>query len=311
MEALATILTFVAVAVLGYALLSIFFSEERQVARQLRQMSDWEREQAAEAEPLLQPFARRVLAPVAGATSGALRSLLPANARETMRREIELAGDPGGLTPETLVTLRIAGAVAGAVAGSLLLALPGVGLRSWMALLAIPAGLGIGWVLPGVALDQARRARQGKIRRALPDMLDMLTISVQAGLGFDMALAKLVRNTTGPLSREFSRMLAEVQAGVSRRDALRSLGARTDVPELNSFIMAMVQADVFGVSVANILRSQAVEMRTRRRLTAEEQAQKAPVKMVFPIILCILPSTMLVIIGPAIVAIGRALGIID
>jgi tight adherence protein C len=161
-----------------------------------------------------------------------------------------------------------------------------------------------------VWIDELKRRRQNKIRLALPDMLDMLTISVQAGLGFDMALTKLVRNTAGPLAEEFARMLSEVQAGVSRRDGLRHLGERSDVPELNNFIMAMVQAEVFGVSVSGILQTQAAELRKRRHQRAEELGQKAPVKMVFPIILCMLPATMLVILGPAIISVGKAFGII-
>jgi len=167
-----------------------------------------------------------------------------------------------------------------------------------------------GFFAPDLWLMQLRQKRHDAIRKALPDMLDMLTISVQAGLGFDMAMTKLVRNTSGPLSQEFARMLNEVQAGVSRRDAFRHLAARTDVPELEAFIVAMVQADVFGVSISGILHTQSFELRKKRRQHGEEVAQKAPVKMVFPIILCILPATMLVILGPAIVAIGRAFGLI-
>ncbi|MDO8987425.1 MAG: type II secretion system F family protein, partial [Coriobacteriia bacterium] len=141
-----------------------------------------------------------------------------------------------------------------------------------------------------------------------PDMLDMLTISVEAGLGFDQAMAKLVRNTTGPLSEEFGRVLQEVQAGVKRTDAMRRLAQRTEVPELNGFIMAIVQADVFGISVSGVLRSQATEMRIKRRQYAEEAAQKAPVKLVFPLVICILPATLIVILGPAIISFVQVFG---
>ncbi len=136
----------------------------------------------------------------------------------------------------------------------------------------------------------------------------MLVVSVEAGLGFDAAVSKLVANTTGPLTQELGRMLSEVRAGAARRDALRQLAERTQVPELGTFVTAMVQADLFGISVGNVLRTQASEMRTKRRQQAEEMAQKAPVKLVFPLVLCILPATLLVVLGPAIISIATLFG---
>jgi tight adherence protein C len=150
-------------------------------------------------------------------------------------------------------------------------------------------------------------SRQKTIARELPDMLDMLTISVEAGMGFDSALAKLVKNSRGPLAEEFGRVLQEVQAGASRKEGLRHLAERIDVPELRSFVASIVQADMFGVSIASVLRTQATELRLRRRQRAEEDAQRAPVKMVFPLIFCILPATMIVILGPAVVRIAIVL----
>lgn len=308
MQVLITVLAFLSVAGLALVLFGLVFSEERKVARALKSVSEWEGQQAAEAEPLLQPFGRRVISPAAGAVGKALRSVLPANSRKRTQKDLDLAGNPRGLTPEGLLGYRIVGAVVLPIA--VFFVLVSLGAASGIYLLFIVLAAGAGWALPAVWLDSLRRRRQALIRRALPDMLDMLTISVQAGLGFDMALVKLVRSTTGPLAQEFGRMLNEVQAGVSRRDGLRHLGERTDIPELNNFIMAMIQADVFGVSVASILRAQADEMRTRRRQNAEEVAQKAPVKMVFPTVLCLLPSTLLVILGPAAIAIARAFGFI-
>jgi tight adherence protein C len=144
----------------------------------------------------------------------------------------------------------------------------------------------------------------------MPDMMDMLMISVEAGLGFDAAVSKYVGNNTGPLSQEFRIVLSEIQAGMSRREALRHAADRTEVPELSAFVMAMVQADIFGISVANVLRGQSHEMRLRRRQLAEEIAQKAPAKMVFPLIICILPATLIVLMGPAVIQIGRTFGML-
>lgn len=310
MQYLITLLVFAAIGAFAYVLLALVFSEERKVTRALRNVSEWERGQAAEAEPLLRPFSARVMSPVAESATSALRSLLPANSRARMQRRIELAGSPKRLTPESVFGMRIVGfLVAPAVCAVVALVIARQ-LSVWTWLLIVLSAI-VGWFVPDFVLMELRQRRQQAIRRSLPDMLDMLTISVQAGLGFDMALTKLVRNSSGPLAEEFARMLSEVQSGVSRRDAFKRMGERTDVPELSNFIMAMVQADVFGVSVSGILRTQAEEMRKRRRQAAQEKAQKAPVKMVFPIIFCILPATMTVILGPAVIAIGRAFGIVQ
>jgi tight adherence protein C len=150
-----------------------------------------------------------------------------------------------------------------------------------------------------MALHQAAYNRHERMRRDLPDALDLLTISVEAGLAFDAALAQVARNTEGPLAAEFFRVLQEMQIGLGRMDALRALGDRTDLPELRAFITAMVQADTFGVPIAGVLRVQSREQRTKRSQRAEEQAQKVPVKILFPLIFCILPTLFIVVIGPA------------
>jgi tight adherence protein C len=143
----------------------------------------------------------------------------------------------------------------------------------------------------------------------LPDIIDLLVISVEAGLGFEAALGRVVQNVPGELSDEFSRMLQETRVGVSRHDAMRSLAERTDVEDLNSFILSMNQADAFGVSISRMLRVQADEIRVRRRQKAQERAFAAPVKMVFPLVLCIFPSIFVVLLGPAAVQIVQNLNL--
>ena len=165
----------------------------------------------------------------------------------------------------------------------------------------------VGFILPDVTVSRKVEERQREILRTLSDTLDLLTISVEAGLSLNAAIAQVVQNVPGVLSSEFARMLQEIQLGVPRTEAFRHLAERTDVEELNAFALAMIQADVFGVSIASVLRTQAQQLRIKRRQRAEQKAQQTPVKIVFPLILCILPSLFVVIIGPGAIRIARDL----
>jgi tight adherence protein C len=176
-----------------------------------------------------------------------------------------------------------------------------------MAIVAVVVLWGVSFMYPDVMVNRKIEDRQKQISRKLPDILDLLTISVEAGLGFEQALDRTCTAVPGALSDEFRRMLHEIRIGSSRADALRAMADRTDVADLRAFILAMLQADAFGVSISRLLRSQADEMRTRRRLRAQEQAQKAPVKMLFPLVFCIFPSIFVVILGPAMIQISESL----
>ena len=170
------------------------------------------------------------------------------------------------------------------------------------------AGLALGFFVPDYWLSRRIRARQKAILLAIPDTLDLLTISVKAGLGFDAALGKVVEKTQGPLTDEFRRTLAEVRIGKARRDALREMVARTNVPALTNFISAIIQAEQLGVAIARVLEVQSEQLRIQRRQRAEEMAAKAPIKMLFPLVGCIFPSMFIVILGPALILIMTNLG---
>ncbi len=161
----------------------------------------------------------------------------------------------------------------------------------------------LGYLTPNLYLYQLGYDRTKLIQRALPDALDLLTISVESGLGFDAALSQVARNTEGPLAQEFARVLQEMQIGLGRGAAMRALGERTHVPELKGFVSSMVQADALGIPVAQVLRVQAREIRTKRRQRAEEQAQKVAVKILVPLIFCILPCLFIAVLGPAAIGI--------
>jgi tight adherence protein C len=159
----------------------------------------------------------------------------------------------------------------------------------------------IGWLGPNLYLYQKVFDRSKRMQRELPDAIDLMTISVESGLAFDAAVQQVARNTEGPLADEFSRVLREMQIGQGRAQALRGLAERTEVDDVKSFVTAMVQADSFGIPIANVLRIQSSEIRTKRRQHAEEQAQKVPVKITVPLIFCILPCLFIAVMGPAVI----------
>lgn len=244
-------------------------------------------------------FQERVLNPTTRWFAGMGRRLTPLDHNDRMRKKLDAAGNPEGWTPERITSTKAAGFVAGlvfALAGTLVLSL------SVMPAMAVSVGLALaGYYGIDLYLYQRKHDRAEKMRNDLADAIDLLTISVEAGLGFDAALAHVAKNTKGPLAEEFARVLQEMQIGMGRSDALRGLGERSSLPELKGFTTAMVQADAFGIPVGRVLRVQSSEMRTKRRQLAEEKAQKVPVKILLPLIFFILPTLFIIVMGPGVI----------
>ncbi|WP_445255886.1 type II secretion system F family protein [Nocardioides aurantiacus] len=242
-------------------------------------------------------FAERVLLPLLARTQGIGRRMSPADAHLRVREKLEKAGNPAGWTVDRVMAGKVVGFVVALLVSLLLLVVLGVSFPVTLGLVVV-ASLA-GYNAPNLYLYQRAHERNEEMQSALADAVDLLTISVESGLGFDAAVAQVAKNTEGPLSDEFSRMLQEMQIGRGRAEALRSMGERTDLPDLRTFVGAMVQADAFGIPVGQVLRVQSSEMRVKRRQWAEEAAQKVPVKILVPLIFCILPCLFIAVLGPA------------
>lgn len=252
------------------------------------------------------PFGERVLEPLQARALNLGRRFSGADSAERVRRKLDFAGNPRDWSVDRVVSGKVIGAVTLAVVGLALSLVLGTGLP--MRILLVLAGLVLGFFVPNIYLYQKTYDRSQRIQRDLPDAIDLLTISVEAGLGFDAALQQVSRNTEGPLAEEFARVLREMQIGQGRSAALRALSERTTVPELRSFVSAMVQADAFGIPVAQVLRVQSSEMRVKRRQRAETKAQQVPVKMTVPLIFCILPCLFIAVMGPAAISVMESFG---
>jgi tight adherence protein C len=256
-------------------------------------------------EELSRSLTQRLVLPALRSLGAIARRLTNEDMHKRLDRNLLLAGSPKGWDAERVLTVRF---FVGLVIPLLYLALSALtGKLDTLVMVGSGLVFYIGWFGPPSLLSARASRRRDSIRRELPDTMDLLTISVEAGLGFDAAVGQCITNIRGTLSDELSRVMQEMQLGVARSQAFRNLDTRTDVDELKSFVLAMIQADQFGISVSRVLRAQAAQLRVRRRQRAEEKAMKLPVKMIFPLILCIMPSLFVVIIGPGVVRIAQNL----
>jgi tight adherence protein C len=294
-------------AILIFAALFIVFAavslggESRGVSRSievLEAMTGAPQELKAELD---QPFGERVLEPLYGRAQALGRRITGADQIERIRGALDRAGNPPGWTVDRVASGKVLGVVAGFVFSVLFCLMTGFSLA--ISIVVVAGGTILGFFAPNIYLYNAADKRDTLMQKGLADALDLLTISVEAGLGFDAALQQVARNTDGPLAAEFSRVLQEMQIGRGRSDAMRALGERTSLPDIRSFVGAMVQADSFGIPVAQVLRVQSTEIRLKRRQRAEEKAAQVPVKIMIPVILFILPCLLIVVLGPAVISV--------
>ena len=277
---------------LGVSAVAVGADDRQRVQRSLAAVAATRVGGARVLEPEVASFADRVVAPTFGLMARVARRLSPSGVATTLQRKLDFAGNPAVWSVERVLSLKGFGLLIGALLGWLF------GSGPLALLLALGFGA-FGFYLPDILVYNVGIKRQDQIKKTMPDSMDLLTISVEAGLGFDAALSQVARNTEGPLAGEFFRVLQEMQIGKSRGDAFRSLSDRTNVPELRAFVSSLVQADQFGIPIANVLREQSKELRVKRRQVAEETAQKVPVKIMVPLVLFIFPVIFIIILGPA------------
>jgi tight adherence protein C len=288
-----------AAAFLLFSSLQTVYLERRDLNRTLRSVRAIELpdSRAIRRRELAVPASERVLGPALNRAATFARRITPLGTVERLEGWLDQAGSPFGWDAARLLAFKV---IFPALMVLLVIFLgPAGGFGFVQIALSIVFVVFLGWFLPDFFLRSRAGARQHQIQLSLPDGLDLLSITVEAGLGFDSALNRVAGEVEGPLGQEFHRVVQEIQLGEERIEALRSLADRNDVAELKTFVLAMVQADILGIAVSQVLEVQAREMRIKRRQRAEERAMKLPVKLVFPVVLCIFPALLLVMLGPA------------
>ncbi|WP_436795741.1 type II secretion system F family protein [Actinospongicola halichondriae] len=285
-----------AVALVALAI-GMQLDERAGIRTSLRRVGGYEIQDTRDKE-LLESFGQRTIVPAFRRLGDLGRQVTPVGYLDNVRKKLQRSGQSDASALDRFVVLKIVGVVLAPVAVFVVFVVLDMG--GLMGLLVAGVSAVLLAMGPDLVLDRQVETRVHAMRIALPEVLDLLVISVEAGLGFEQALDRVVDNVPGPLTDEFARMLGEVRAGSSRSEAMRAMEARVDVQEVRSFILAMLQADTFGVSIAKVLRTQADEMRIKRRQLAQEQAQKAPVKMLIPMVFCIFPALFVVVLGPAV-----------
>lgn len=301
------ILLFSLVFALSFLLRQVLGDKRRQVLKRLQSRYFAQTSGAEEEDVLNRPFMERTFGYLARTLVKGLGDITPMKIQQRIAEKLEQAGHPRNLKAGEFLALQSIIAFIVAFCSyfyeSLILKAPPFQTNVIALTMTILAGY-----LPWFALSKAAAKRQSDVRRRLPEIMDMMVVSVEAGLAFDMALARVVERFRGTIAEEFRRALREMNLGKSRKDALKDVADRVDLPELSSLVNAVIQSDQLGVGIGNVLRLQADMIREKRQQWIEEQAMKAPVKLLFPLVFLIFPSIFIVILGPSLISIKRVLG---
>lgn len=301
MPIVASVFAFASVA----SLVMYFFtrSKEPSVKERVAEVARLGRVPSEREQALARPLLQRVFGPIAKKVSGTIVAATPKSVLKAAGQKLDAIGNPWDITSGEYVILRIVTLILIPIAVVILSG--GFGTRR--ALLFALVAAGFGWVVPEMMMQSKAKQRGKDIQKALPDALDLLTVSVEAGLGFDAALVRVVERRKGPLSEEFGIVLREMRVGTPRKDALKQLAERVKVDDITSLASAIIQTDHLGVGIANILRIQSDQSRVKRRQKVEESAMKAPIKMLFPLVFFIFPTLFVVLLGPAVIQIAETL----
>lgn len=302
MALLIGILVFITAFTLYFVSLNLIYSNKIQILSRLEKIKERvEKQENKEINELEAPFYDRVIRPIGNKISDIINKITPKGMKKRIEEHLIMAGRPLNISVNQWFVLKFF--ISGVIPVISIIYLAIINRLSFKLLFVLGVFAVIVNLLPDLIIKQIIRNRQKLIENSLPDVLDLLTVSVEAGLSFDGALGRLVDNMPGVLASEFGRVLSEMRMGKSRRDALKDMSVRCGVPDLTTLVGALIQADELGVSISNVLRVQSAQMRIKRRQRAQEKAMKAPIKMLFPLVLFIFPTIFAVLLGPAVIRI--------
>lgn len=282
----------------------LVFGERIKMARRVDEVIGTNNKVSAREQELAAPLYQRAIKPLLSRLAGLLTRFIPTAREASLAQKIIEAGNPGKLSPREVLVIKYLLAIGGGTLFWLLFTK--MQIMTARCILLAAAGVPVGWMLPDFFLKSRAQKRKDDVEKNLPDVLDLLTVSVEAGLGFDGALMKVVEKSKGVLADEFILVLQEAKMGKPRRDALRDMAGRIALDDLSNFVGSVILADKLGISIGNVLRLQSEQMRQKRRRRAEEKAMKAPVKMLIPMVLFIFPAIFVVLLGPAVLNIIKA-----